>query len=412
MDRKQKTKNDPYLSVVAVSRNDNHGGRLTYRMQKFVDGFVAQCKKHQVEAELILVEWNPPKERPFLEKALNYPKDLGPCSIRVIQVPPEIHDQYDHAKSLPLFQMIGKNVGIRRARGQFILATNIDILFSDALFKFFKSKKLKRGYIYRCDRLDVPAVLPETDNFEAVLKFCKKNYFLINRCGCSIKRRNLRFMLPLLGPLVPFIKFIFKNPELIKMMQKRWHLALKKKKHFTVKKGVLLIGDMVRICLTNFLQVFNFDFILLKRFKLSSYTVKKRLYTIHSNACGDFTLLAKEDWELLRGYVEWPIYSFHIDSILMYQGVLGPLKQKNFGSLRPIYHIEHQIGSGYTPEGENHLFDRLDKAGIPYLSDKDLFDIAVKAYNEGTIKKQILQLQEEDWGLIHHSLPEYTIQPC
>ena len=49
-----------HLSVVATTRNDNHGGSLTYRMQHFVDGFVEQCKRHQLSAELILVEWNPP----------------------------------------------------------------------------------------------------------------------------------------------------------------------------------------------------------------------------------------------------------------------------------------------------------------------------------------------------------------
>ncbi len=47
----------PHLSVVAVSRNDDHGRDLCGRMQHFVDGFIAQCRKHQLSAELILVEW-------------------------------------------------------------------------------------------------------------------------------------------------------------------------------------------------------------------------------------------------------------------------------------------------------------------------------------------------------------------
>jgi hypothetical protein len=348
---------DPYLSIVAVSRNDNHGGRLTYRMQKFIDGFVAQCKRHQVHAELILVEWNPPEDRPFLDKVLKYPKDLGPASIRIIQVPPELHHKYDHSKNLPLFQMIGKNVGIRRAKGKFILATNIDILFSDPLFKFFKEKKLKEGIIYRCDRLDIPAILPETENFDEILKFCKKKYFLINRRAQSIPRRWIP--LPLLIPiLIPFgaLKYFLGTPL--------------------------------------------------------SNPLRRKLYRIHSNACGDFTLLSKNDWERLRGYVEWPMYSFHIDSILMYQGILGNLKQKNFGSKKPIYHIAHQIGSGYTPEGVSLLFERLDKGGVPYLSDEKLLQIAEKAYKEGKTRKKILQFQEEDWGLIDHPLPELTITPC
>ena len=56
--------------------------------------------------------------------------------VRFIEVPPEMHARYDHGKALPLYQMIAKNVGIRRARGRFVLATNIDILISSELAAF------------------------------------------------------------------------------------------------------------------------------------------------------------------------------------------------------------------------------------------------------------------------------------
>lgn len=32
------------LSIVATSRNDDHGGSLTRRTQHFIDGLIAQCK--------------------------------------------------------------------------------------------------------------------------------------------------------------------------------------------------------------------------------------------------------------------------------------------------------------------------------------------------------------------------------
>ena len=51
----------PYLTLVAASRNDNHGGNTLYRTQIFVDSFLEQCERHQLRAELILVEWNPPR---------------------------------------------------------------------------------------------------------------------------------------------------------------------------------------------------------------------------------------------------------------------------------------------------------------------------------------------------------------
>src|SRR4051812_32717728 len=97
------------LSVVATSRNDNHGGSLTERMQHFIDGFVAQCKRHGLRAELILVEWNPPAERASLMNELRWPADPSPCDIRIVTVPAEVHRRFAHSDKIPLYQMIGKN---------------------------------------------------------------------------------------------------------------------------------------------------------------------------------------------------------------------------------------------------------------------------------------------------------------
>ena len=77
------TRPELHLSIVAASRNDDHGGALLHRMQHFIDGFVAQCCRHSLSAELILVEWNPPLDRPRLKEVLRWPADLGPLSIRM-----------------------------------------------------------------------------------------------------------------------------------------------------------------------------------------------------------------------------------------------------------------------------------------------------------------------------------------
>ena len=125
----------PYISLVVTSRNDNHGETLQFRMQTFLDCFLDQCRRYQLPAEIVMVEWNPPEERPPLAEALRWPADNKYCPVRIIQVPPDIHRRYQHSDRLPLFQMIAKNVGIRRARAPFVLATNIDILFSEELIR-------------------------------------------------------------------------------------------------------------------------------------------------------------------------------------------------------------------------------------------------------------------------------------
>src|SRR5437588_6769749 len=105
------TDTDPYLSVVVTSRNDDHGQSLLRRMQTFVNALIGQCKRHGLPAELLLVEWNPPADRPRLAEALRWPADTGPCRVRLIEVPPGLHRRFQHSEALPLFQMIGKNVG-------------------------------------------------------------------------------------------------------------------------------------------------------------------------------------------------------------------------------------------------------------------------------------------------------------
>ena len=54
--------------------------------------------------------------------------------------------------------MIGKNVGIRRARGRYVLATNVDILFDDATVRYLRDR-LRPGTMLRADRYDVPGDL-------------------------------------------------------------------------------------------------------------------------------------------------------------------------------------------------------------------------------------------------------------
>jgi hypothetical protein len=168
------------LSVVTAARNDDHGGNLLGRTQVFVDAWINQAKRHNLSSELIIVEWNPPAGRERLAKALRWPIDTGPCEVRIIEVPPEVHARYRQAPALPLYQMIAKNVGIRRARGAFILATNIDIVFSDELFRFLASQRLERGRMYRIDRHDVMRDVPVDGTLDEQLAYCGSHLIRVN----------------------------------------------------------------------------------------------------------------------------------------------------------------------------------------------------------------------------------------
>jgi hypothetical protein len=181
---------EPYLSIVATARNDDHGGNPLYRMQIFVDALIAQCDRHKLPAELVLVEWNPPGDRPRLAEVLQWPESDGWCQIRIVEVPHASHARLEHSDRLPLFQMIGKNVGIRRARGEFVVATNIDIVFSDQLMHFIAERGLRRGYVYRVDRYDVPAELDPSWPIERQLEFCRGSAIRVNRREGTLDLRS------------------------------------------------------------------------------------------------------------------------------------------------------------------------------------------------------------------------------
>ncbi|HYL74402.1 MAG TPA: hypothetical protein VEU96_09355 [Bryobacteraceae bacterium] len=171
---------EPYLSLVVTARNDDHGGNLLGRMQAFVNGWIGQARRHRIPSEIVIVEWNPPADRPRLAEVLQWPQDFGPCWVRFVEVPAELHARFRHAEALPLYQMIAKNVGIRRARGRFVLATNIDILFSSELAEYIAGQRLRCGRMYRMDRHDAMSDVPVEAPVEEQLDYCRSHLIRVN----------------------------------------------------------------------------------------------------------------------------------------------------------------------------------------------------------------------------------------
>jgi hypothetical protein len=130
--------------------------------------------------------------------------------------------------------------------------------------------------------------------------------------------------------------------------------------------------------------------------------VTRPLPFLHTNACGDFTLMAREHWHELCAYPELEMYSLHIDSVLMYAAHFAGLKEVVLPDPMRAYHIEHSAGSGWTPEGEYRLFERLRSQGIPVLTLDDLYGMArsVAVQGDPTL------FCRRDWGLAQHRLPE------
>jgi hypothetical protein len=545
--------NQPYLSVVVTTRNDDHGGSLLRRTQTFVNALIGQCKRHGLSAELIFVEWNPPADRPPLREALRWPRDLGPCQVRLIEAPASIHARYRNAQALPLYQMIAKNVGIRRARGRFALATNIDILFSDELMAFLAGRQLEVGRMYRMDRHDVAADVPVDAAVEEQLAYCESHLIRVHaregvfpltpegtrapaakdiaRAGAGIAfgkgwfspelkgSRPFRWVdndayltvfppsdpcPPLLfemepGPSMPGWSFDLafldgdgailtetrvtghshvklhlppgNGPRLLRLHTAQgglpvrhdprllgfrvfrcdwgdWALedaphsrsreaggaadigyrsesnpvsVLARARNLVSKIAGILhraaengpfvpvwvpvpwpVRAFLRFCLRVQEPPPPQPPAAVEPVEVVPGLCSQPVY-LHTDACGDFTLMATQHWFDLRGYPEWDLYSFHTDSVLCYAAHHGGAREVVLKEPMRIYHIEH--GSGWTPEGEKQLFDRLREQGVPWLAYEDLVSLAVQMRRLDSP----MIFNHETWGLSGLELPETAL---
>ena len=99
----------------------------------------------------------------------------------MITVPAAVHAGLPlAARRNSVFEYIGKNVGIRRAAGEFILATNPDTVFSAALVENLKQRSLREDTFYRVDRADVASPVPAYVPAAEIENYCRRNVLRIH----------------------------------------------------------------------------------------------------------------------------------------------------------------------------------------------------------------------------------------
>ena len=340
----------PYLSIVITSRNDEHGGNALRRMQVSLSGLLEQLGKYRIESELILVDWNPPADKPLLKDVVKWPDKLRYCTIRVIVVPPSIHQRYKYSDKIPMNAVVAVNCGIRRAHGQFILPGVIDLLYSDELMSYIASKHLKSDERYRVDRCDVDRNVIQYDTLKEQFAYCKENVIRIN----SHLYSGAKYGLP----------------------------------------------------------------------------------DLHTNACGDFQLMSRHYWHLLRGYREADIIAAHVDGLLSYASYAAGVREVVLNNPMRLYHIDHDdkfndriertrlplenwLSLPFIPAWLNskiialyRMFLRLigykiksNVYGIPTLSDTDY----QKMRQDVVAGRCPYIFNDENWGLERESLEEFII---
>ena len=315
--------NRPYLSLITVARNDNYGGDFLHRFQVSLNTVLALCEEYRLDMELIIVDWNhPPGALTFVE-VLAWPKKLKSVEIRIIEVPNKLHRKFPNSDKLTVFEFIGKNVGIRRARGEYILTTNIDDIFSRELVQFLAERKLSQECFYRTDTYRVKKTIPLDIAVDEQLELCGEHWYQVDMTKGPRRRRY---------PLLSY--------------------------EYLRSSAAWLGGKLIH----------------------------HPRHGIHTLASGDFFLMHHKHWYNLHGHPELPTYS-HIDSYMCYMAASYGLSQIILSGGKRIYHQEHtRLKPGSLPTTDFGLClkhgKQMLKSGRPMVFNDEKWGLAEENLTE------------------------------
>ncbi|MBK8659431.1 MAG: hypothetical protein IPN22_11330 [Bacteroidetes bacterium] len=320
-------------------------------MQDCVNWFCHYANLFKIHSEFLVVNYNPIEENSSITEAINFPLSAY-VKFKIITVEASFHNSISHKairKNVPLYEYIAKNIGIRRATGEYIVSGNPDVIWDVSIFKFIAQKKLQVNCYYRADRADfsgsLPPLLPNYENLQlirnSVFKMFKKGF----KYECGIAK-------------CPSLKILSLE------IMNRWHLfrELKIAEYETLSKKLNL--------------------------NINYNNVE---YEIHTNASGDFFMMHNSKWHELKGHPENTYLSIHTDSISIAMARYSGLKEKVFFYL--VYHRDHS--RRFVPETKD--------ADIESMYDK--FETDAKWMRK--TQKPIIY-NDDNWGFPEHNF--HTIQ--
>jgi len=374
-------------SFIVASRNDNHGGNMRAKNIFFINRWLHSIKKYNLNCELIIVDWNSKIPlRKIIKTSLSNKKE----TIKIIEVPARIHEKIKNSKKINFFQMIAKNVGARRANGKFLIFTNVDIIFSEKFFSYLKNNTIKNETIYRTNRHDVD------------LKNLKKYLIsedIIEKLTTHIQKINYTYD-------IKKNKKIYLRKTFINLLIQLGRNAL----HISLLIYISFIDFLVNLLK---LKTSNIKLLKLKKIILNNLKLFKDMFNInnlktlfdkklHTNACGDFTMIDKKSFYKMNGYNEFEGFSWHIDSLLLFKAYY--YFKLNFINLKfPIYHINHEPGKTYS-ENKKISIKKIKRIKLDFITDEKLLNL-IKNYR----LKKLDNNDKKNWGLAKEKLSIHNI---
>jgi predicted O-methyltransferase YrrM/tetratricopeptide (TPR) repeat protein len=146
------------LEIVLSGRNDDYGGEDFHERMLIVAAFNhARLTEAGVPHRFTLVEWNPPEGKvPLIDRL----RERLPWWHRSWVVSRAWHQWYQENPRLQFMEFFAKNVGIRRATGDWILTTNSDVFLGREIVARLAEGRLTPGTLYRASRLDLDRAMP------------------------------------------------------------------------------------------------------------------------------------------------------------------------------------------------------------------------------------------------------------
>ena len=337
----------PRLSIVVPVRDAAYGGALVDRAQVCLDAFLTLAREHGLLCELVVVEWNPVEDAPRFRDLLHWPESLGPATLRFIEVPATAHERQPEAHLRPFHSAAARNVGVRRAEGEFILVTGADALPNEELLAFLAHDKLFEHVFYRIDRRDLSEPVPVEWPLGRQLASAERqdvtvhtNYGSIHEPGDPSWRVRRR-------------------------IRRRHEAILREYTRFEADPS----HAMRKRAVGNDRLIFPAD-------------------RLHRNAAGDFFLMHRDRWHQLRGYTELPTRG-HTDSILCWTAASAGLAQVILQPPLRLFHQPH---------------DREGVADWPVTDWRPWYERYLECRRTGTA----LIENTDAWGLHGETLPEWT----
>lgn len=149
-------------TAVICGRNDNYGGRLIERASFSLNGLL------QVFDEVIYVDWNTDPGKKILSDELNL---TDRSNLKVITVTSDrVKKIITDDTSQKMCEVLARNIAIRRAKGDIIVSTNIDIIPPPKEYLDILMKSLQKDEMITLTRNDIEIdellknVKPETLN--------------------------------------------------------------------------------------------------------------------------------------------------------------------------------------------------------------------------------------------------------